>query len=70
MHMVKRNTVPVTSYVEPELKARMDRIVAANRHMSLSRQIDEALAKYLPVLEASFSPPTQEARSGKKKTAA
>ncbi len=68
--MVMRNTVAVTSYIEPGLKARMDRIVAANRHMTISRMIDEAIASYLPSLEASFRKPTQGPRSGKRSSAA
>lgn len=70
MDMITKYTVPITGYVTPETKDRMERISANNRHMRMSRIIDEAVRKYLPELEASFLPPAQEARSGKKKTAA
>lgn len=65
-----KESVQVSSYIPKETKQRMERIAAANRRKTISCQIEEALLKYLPEMEASFLPPTQEARSGKKNTAA
>ena len=61
MQMAAKNTVPITSYVPPALKERMERVVAGDRHMTISRLIDEAVERYLPELESrSFPKPTQE----------
>jgi hypothetical protein len=58
--MAAKNTVPITSYIPPALKERMERIVAKDRHMTISRLIDEAVERYLPELESrSFPRPTQ-----------
>lgn len=67
MAMKTTNTVPITGYVTPVTKERLERIYARDRHMKISRIVDEAVTKYLPELEASFQEPTQEARSGKAK---
>jgi hypothetical protein len=59
--MAAKNTVPVTSYIPPALKQRMERVVAEDRHMTISRLIDEAVERYLGELERrSFPKPTQE----------
>jgi hypothetical protein len=53
--------VAVTSYIPRDMKERMDRVVALDRHMTISRLIDEAVERYLPELESrSFPKPTQE----------
>lgn len=65
-----KESVQVAAYVPKEIKKRMERISAANRRKTISAQIEEALVKYLPEMEASFLPPAQDARSGKKHTAA
>lgn len=70
MEMITKNCVPVTGYITPETKARLEQIYARNRHMKISRIVDEAITKYLPELEASFLGPTQEARSGKRRRTA
>lgn len=65
--MITKNTVPVTGYVTPDTKARLERLYAQDRHMKISRIVDEAIVKYLPELEASFTELTQGAHSVKRK---
>lgn len=59
-------SVPVYGYVEPTVKAEMDRIRAVNpNHYSNSQVVQDALAAYIPKLKArlglNFRKPVQGA---------
>ena len=65
---------PAKAYIQPERKARLDRIVeATSRRQTISKLIDEAVEMVLPDLEekygTTFPKPTQGA-PGKRKRAA
>ena len=49
--------VQVVGYVDESLKKRMLRLKQRNRRYSESRQIDEALAAWLPNIEATMPAP-------------
>lgn len=53
-----RYSAPVVGYVPVELKERLDRIRDRDRRMTASRVIEEALERYVPIVEQEVFHPT------------
>lgn len=65
---------PAKAYIQPDRKARLDRIVEATSHrMTISKLMDEAVEMVLPQLEqkygTTFSKPTQDAPGKRRRPA-
>lgn len=67
-----KNSVQISAYIAPALKAEMDQIAKENRRESISFQVETALMRYVEEKkrdQPSFSKPTQKPH-GKRKRAA
>lgn len=68
-----RNSVQISAYIAPHLKAEIDRIAKENRRESISFQVETALMRYVEEKkrqeQPSFSKPTQKPH-GKRRRAA
>jgi len=47
-----RYSVPVDGYIDPALKKRMERVRDRAPRLTISRQVERALAAYVPTMEA------------------